>query len=51
MTPKELYEWVVENAISDNPIKVACDEGRIEHDLTDGEVATDGTHLIIEMDL
>lgn len=49
MTPKELYEWAAEMGISDHPIKVACDEGRIEHDLTDGEVATDGTHLILEI--
>ncbi|WP_418665466.1 hypothetical protein [Alistipes finegoldii] len=51
MTPKELYDWAVENAISDSPIKVVHDEGRIDHDLTDDEVATDGTHLILEIKL
>lgn len=51
MTPKELYEWAAEMAISDTQIKVVNRVNCVfsEHDLTDNEVATDGINLILEI--
>lgn len=53
MTPKELYEWAAEMGVGDSQIKVTNygNYGYTEHELTDGEVATDGTQLILEMRL